>query len=169
MVMAIRNGIVRSAGMLLVSALIAPPLWSQSERQSPPFQIAHGSFVAIQVADIDAAAEWYQDAFALREVNRVEREGQFSIRILDSAGVTMELIEMVGAAEVPDRHLGLFKSGFFVDDIDAAFAWFEQRSPSNDQTVFVDQALRSRSFVTKDPFGNRLQFFSRCDGPCEEP
>jgi catechol-2,3-dioxygenase len=138
------------------------------EAQALPFQIVGASFVALQVVDVDAASEWYRRVFGVSEVNRIDAvDGRYRIRILDRSELTVELIESSDAPSPPDRHLGLFKAGIYVDNIDAAYAWFRDQGVDVDQRIFVDEALGARSFLIRDLEGNRLQVFSRCQRECE--
>lgn len=112
---------------------------------------------------MDDAARWYRSALRLSEVDRLEAaDGAYSIRILSDGRLTVELIRQRGAApQTAVPHLGLFKAGFFVDDIDAAFRWLESIGADTDASVFYDRTLDVHSFVFRDPFGNRIQVFQR--------
>ena len=73
----------------------------------------------------------------------------------------MELIRQRGTAVSSVTRVGFFKAGFFVDDIEAAFAWLRGRGVDTDDAIFTDDALGARSFVFRDIYGNRLQVFER--------
>lgn len=135
----------------------------------PGFSVVGPSFVAIRVPDAAEAAEWYRTALMLSQINHLEAEdGRYSIRLLSGSGLTVELIRLRGAVRGPSEpQLGLFKSGFFVDDIDAAFEWLRQQGANTDESIFVDEALNARSFVFRDPYGNRLQVFEHCGPECD--
>lgn len=142
---------------------------AQSDDPAPGFSITGDTFLAVQVADDSAAAAWYASLFRLEEVNHLTAgDGRYSIRLLSGRGLTVELIRLldVGPAEDGPR-LGLFKAGFWVDDIEAAHAWLLGRGVDVDVSPFVDDALSARSFVFRDPEGNRLQVFQRCGADCE--
>ncbi|MCH7565174.1 MAG: VOC family protein [Gemmatimonadetes bacterium] len=131
------------------------------------FSMVGLTFVAIQTPDVAAAAAWYETVFGLPEVNRIDTpDGLYSIRILSREGLTVELIQTRGALSPSDRHLGLFKAGIYVDDIDAAHQWLIEHRVDSDDSVFIDEALQARSFVFRDLDGNRLQVFELCQGPC---
>jgi hypothetical protein len=127
-------------------------------------------FIALQVIDDVAASKWYRTTFDLEEVNHLEApNGKASIRILSGGGLTIELIDHVESATAPIGYQhGLFKAGFHVDDIDTAFDWLLKQGVFAGIGIFTDQALKARSFVFKDPWGNRLQIFQRCDDECAE-
>jgi pimeloyl-ACP methyl ester carboxylesterase len=124
-------------------------------------ELAEPAFAAIVVEDADAAAAWYGSVLGLTEVSRSEAEdGQYSIRLLAGGGMTLELIRLRDAETPTDRHLGLFKVGLYVDDIEAAHKQLIELGVDVDEAVFTDEALQTRSFVFRDPGGNRFQVFA---------
>lgn len=133
-----------------------------------PFQILAGGFVAIRVAEISEAAKWYERVFGLREVNRLEAEdGSYAIRILSGSGLTVELLREGDLGPHAEPSLGLFKVGFYVDDLERARDWLLRHDVSMEGSVVHDQALDARTLVFRDPWGNRLQLFQRCAGACD--
>ncbi|MFT5515892.1 MAG: catechol-2,3-dioxygenase [Rhodothermales bacterium] len=98
--------------------------------------------------------------FGVEEVNHIDAEdGRYAIRILTGGGLRVELIRARGTERPSDRHLGLFKTGLFVSDIEAFHAVLEERTVDVDAQIFVDEALNARSFVFRDLEGNRIQAF----------
>jgi catechol-2,3-dioxygenase len=135
---------------------------------SPPFDIVGQAFFAVQVRDDSAAAQWYAQAFGLAELRHMARADRgYSIRILRRGGLIVELIRVDSAARGLDVRLGLFKAGFYVDDIDAAYAWLRVRGAEMDRRIVTDEALHARTFVMRDPEGNRLQLFAACALACD--
>jgi len=158
-----------SRGTLFVAAslLATPALPAESAGQQAPFRYDGPAFVALMVPEVDGAAEWYGRVFGAEVTNALASpDGRFSIRILRNESLTFELIQLEGATAPPDNPLGLFKAGFYVDDIEAAFGWFRSHGSDTDAGIFTDDALVVRSFVMRDPWGNRLQFFQRCGDSC---
>ena len=152
--------------MLALVGQVAP-LPGQEASAEPEFAIVAPAFLALRVGDVEAAAAWYARALALDPVKQLDAEdGRFRIRILARGNLTVELIEMRGTEAPPQPHLGIFKVGFYVDDIDAAHRWFREAGAELDDAIFTDDALAVRSFVLRDPDGNRLQVFEQCDGEC---
>ena len=124
-------------------------------------------FLALQVADVDSAAAWYGTVFSLGVVKEIDTpDGRYRIRILTNAAMTVELIETRDIGSPPAYHLGLFKFGFYVSDIDAAFNWYRGMGVATDDSIFIDDVLSVRSFLMRDQEGNRLQVFARCQGDC---
>ena len=135
----------------------------------PPFALVGETFFAVQVQDDAAAAAWYSRAFGLAEIQHIAAEdGRYSIRTLGRGGLTVELIRLESTVSGPDPRFGLFKAGFYVDDIDVAYRWLESLGTEMDERVLVDTVLSARMFVLRDLEGNRLQLFARCVGNCEQ-
>lgn len=151
----------------------APPPSAQGSGSQPSrasIAVAEPTFVAIRVRDVGAMDDWYSRTFGLDRRKTLDGEGgAFSIRILGNETLTVELIEQNGTEDAPDRHIGLFKIGFYVDDATQSLAQLRALgavAPDQDVTVFVDEPLGVRTFVVRDPEGNRLQFFERCGDAC---
>lgn len=128
-----------------------------------PFEIVGQSFIALQVPDVDEATSWYAATLDLDVVRRLDDErGRHSIVLLERPGLTVELIWLATASPAREgiQH-GLFKAGFWVRDLEAAHTALLARGVDADARSFVDEALRARSFVFRDPWGNRLQMFER--------
>ena len=125
------------------------------------------SFVAIRVQDVDAASTWYRGVFQLAEVNRIDAEdGRYSIRLLSGGGLSVELIQERGVERPPAPHLGHFKAGLYVSEIESFHRQLLERDVDVDADIFFDEVLNARSFVFRDNEGNRLQVFQRCGEGC---
>ena len=156
-----------NAAALLLLVLGASPATCQNQEGGAGLQFSSPSFFAVRVNDIDAASSWYQLTLGLDEVNRIEAEdGRYSIRILSGGGLDVELIQERGTERPADRHLGHFKAGLFVADIDTFRESLSGLGVDTDAQTFVDDILNARSFVFRDSEGNRIQAFQKCDGPC---
>lgn len=159
--------------LVLLSLQVATPGPGQvpgAPESATPIAVEGPAFVALRVADVEAAAVWYAHVFGLESKKSLNGEANaFSIRILGNDRVTVELIEQNGTAPPPERHHGLFKVGFYVDDVTRTLGRLRALgvvSPNEDVTVFVDEPLSVRSFLIRDLEGNRLQFFERCGETC---
>jgi catechol 2,3-dioxygenase-like lactoylglutathione lyase family enzyme len=141
------DGLTRKVMVLGVSVCLAAGIDAQ---EMPPgemdFNVVGLSFIAIQVRDDSAAAEWYTAMLDLDEVNRLEaQDGRYSIRILTGGGLSVELTRVSGAAPVPaGPHLGLFKAGLFVDNIEAAFALLRSNEVDTDRAISTDRTSSRR-------------------------
>lgn len=161
-------GALVGAAAMALSTPIGQQDRTDPERDEAPttttgFEVIGESFFAVRVRDARAAAEWYAMHLGLVTANELDDpEGRFVIRILTRAGLTVELIEQVGTPDPPERApAGHFKAGFFVSDIDAAFAALRNGGVDTDDGVSTDEALGVRMFVFRDLEGNRLQIFER--------
>ncbi len=154
----------------IVFALSASAAAQEPPANEPTFNVVGRPFVAIQVRDEVAAADWYTGVLGLEEVSRLEAaDGRYSIRILSGAGISLELIRRNAAsAGTTEPPRGLFKVGFYVDDIEATLAWLRSRGVDTDRSVFTDPALQARTFTFRDPEGNRWQAFEPCGADCGE-
>ncbi|MDH3733376.1 MAG: VOC family protein [Gemmatimonadota bacterium] len=126
------------------------------------------AFVAVSVADLDESVEWYSDVLGLEVVREAEaRDGSARVRLLSGGDVTVELIghsDPIGigpehANERAFRFLGVFKSGLFVEGIEAFHETLVSREVQVDARIVEDEVLGLRTFVFRDPDGNRLQVF----------
>ncbi len=158
-------------GVLMLGILVTavPPAMGQDPPTTIPDVSFDGpTFIAVRVRDIDSAASWYQTVLGLQQVKRMEVEGgAYSIRLLSANGLTVELIAEQGLEPPTRRQLGLFKVGVFVTDIQGFHRRLHELGVEQDTQVFVDEALRVRSFVFRDLEGNRIQAFQRCGERCE--
>ncbi len=138
----------------ILVAFSASAAAQQPSANETGFNVVGRTFVAIQVRDEAAAAEWYTGVFGLEEVNRLESaDGRYSIRILSGGGLSLELIRHEGAGpRRPEAPLGLFR--------------LRGRGVDTDRTVLTDRALQARTFTFRDVEGNRWQAFEACGGDC---
>ncbi len=156
---------VLSLAMCLVGS--APAACQDPNSTIPELSLVGLSFVAVRVSDIDAASSWYQSVFGVSEGSRITGDdGRYFIRVLSGGGLSVELIEERGVERPAERHLGLFKAGIYVADIDAFHLRLEALGVDQDATAFFDEALNARSFVFRDSEGNRLQAFQSCADNC---
>lgn len=129
--------------------------------------LAAPSFVALRVQDVHATSTWYRDVFGLAEVGRLDAEdGRYSIRLLSGDRLSVELIQERDVPRPPARHLGHYKAGLYVLEIESFQRILRERGVDVDADIFFDEALNARSFVFRDNEGNRLQAFQRCGQGC---
>jgi catechol 2,3-dioxygenase-like lactoylglutathione lyase family enzyme len=147
--------------------VFTPTAQAQNAGATGGIGLTGDSFVAIRVADVEAAARWYHQALGLEEVKRIEGDDRaYSIRILSGNVLSVELIQQRDVTDPTDPHLGLFKVGFYVADVEAYHERLAGLGVDVDPQVFVDDVLGVRSFVFRDPEGNRLQAFQTCGASC---
>lgn len=125
-----------------------------------------GAFVALSVADLDRVLPFYRDTLGFEVLSAGTPPERPLIRfaLLQRGNALIEVLQLPDAkprAEGVAAHQihGFFKSGFVVDDIDAAYTRlmglqvpfaYELGKPPNGPY---------RSFGVRDPEGNLVQFF----------
>lgn len=159
----------------LVACVLLVSPGDELRAQEAGWSVASPAFVAVSVMDFETSTEWYSTLFDLEVVREIEaRDGSASVRILRGGDVVIELIahsEPIGIApehadEAAFRFAGLFKTGVFVEGIEAMHADLLSRGTQVDARIGVDEVLGMRTFVFRDPDGNRLQAFERCSDGC---
>jgi catechol 2,3-dioxygenase-like lactoylglutathione lyase family enzyme len=156
-----------AASTTLLAAFVSPLAAQAEEADTAAPALTGPAFFALQVRDVDTMAVWYREVFGLREANRLEAEdGRYSIRILTGGVMTVELVHERRSVPAPGRHFGLFKAGIHVSDIARFHSRLARLGVDVDADIIVDAALEVRTFVFRDPEGNRLQAFEACGGAC---
>ena len=61
---------------------------------------------------------------------------------------------------------GIVKIGLFVSDADSVHRLLSATGVDIDDSVGMDEHIAAKTFVFRDPDGNRLQIFQRCQGQC---
>ena len=125
---------------------------------------AGDQFFAVISQDVEVSAAWYSSLLQLEQVNRFhdEENGQYDIRMLKGEGFLLEIMQLADAVERPEGYVrGLFKVGFFVDDLDAFMAALPDTYEPLRQ--MEDAANRVRFVQYRDPDGNYVQVFQRLD------
>lgn len=149
--------------VVLSTVALARPI----DGQALPFRLETPAFFSVQVENVDDASPWYSRLFLLQELAALDAEdGRYRIRILSGSDLSIELIERRGSRALAPEHRGFFKTGIFVDDIEAAHVWVTSHGVELDARVVADSLLNVWTFVMRDPEGNRVQFFQRCEDPC---
>lgn len=135
--------------------------------QEAPVSFESPAFFALQVADAGGMAGWYGRVLGLEVLRVIDDEDRgLRIRILSDGVVGVELIEAPGWEVPPQRHRGIFKAGLFVRDIEAAHEWIHAQGVESDARIVTDEAMQVRTFVLRDPGGNRVQLFEKCRPAC---
>ncbi len=118
------------------------------------------TFIAVKVRDDSVASVWYSRIFSLREARHLAaNDDRYSIRILSGPNLTVELLRLGDTEKAPASHFGFFKVGYHVADIEASYTWLAQNDVDRDPKIFDDETLPVRTFVFRDPEGNRFQLF----------
>ena len=137
----------------------------------PPFKTVTGAFVAMSVPDLDASANWYVENLGLKIVKHaVSPDEKSAVKILQANGLSVELIWLAEAVplskiapELKGSHqmYGIFKSGIFVHDLDAALKQLKAKNVIIAFEPFFDASMQCRMFAIRDNNANILQFFGK--------
>ena len=142
---------------------------------SGEWRFAGPAFVALSVANLEESSAWYARVLGVEQFRAVEApDGSARVRLLRRSDIVVELIahaEPIDARVAygghPDfRFLGIFKSGLFVEGIEALHDELLSHGVQTDARIGVDEAVAARTFIFRDPDGNRLQVFELCGAAC---
>lgn len=126
-------------------------------------------FFAVSVADLEASVKWYTETMDLT-ATRLPGTEQAKVALLQGSSLVVELVEHSEAfkletriPELQRRYLahGLFKVGFFVEDLDKTVERLKNRGAAFKGTVFTDKVLGARSILLLDNNDNVIQLFER--------
>jgi catechol 2,3-dioxygenase-like lactoylglutathione lyase family enzyme len=120
-----------------------------------------GGFFALTVADLEASTQWYSDNLELKVVMRIPKKNGVAVRLLESPGLIVELIEQDGALALPkDSHfLGLFKVGALVSDLDRVVATVRAHHVDIAYGPYPAHDNQRANVIVRDNAGNLIQFF----------
>jgi len=134
--------------------------------QGPPVRAKCPTNVGITVADAEKTAAWYEATFGLaRRKSGTFPQGRFII--LGSPTLEVEIIQHEASVDarrelkIPNDYLqrGVFKVGFYVDDLDATIARLKERQVRLLMEDGRDPELHLRFALIADPDGNTIQLF----------
>ena len=165
-----------SHGLFRLAFMTAVPTSAAAQLGGPPITVSEPAFFAVSVSDLEASTVWYARVFGTETVREVtSRDGRGRARVTVAGDLIVELIAYEGSIGAEDalpegQHRfalrGLVKTGLFVTDADAAHATLSVGDIDIDDSVAVDNRIDTKTFVMRDPDGNRLQVFERCLGGC---
>lgn len=124
-------------------------------------------FVALSVGDIDSMAAWYETMFDLEPgtVNELQ-DGAVRQTSLRNEHLIIELVQHDQAASRASHDIarsyfihGIFKVGFFVEDIEHAIATLEKRGATFRGRLMEIREHGVRTILVEDPEGNTVQLF----------
>jgi catechol 2,3-dioxygenase-like lactoylglutathione lyase family enzyme len=134
----------------------------------PPMPRATGAFLAVSVADLDASARWYTEAFGLHVVLRTPRHEKSAAVVLEGAGLIVELIKHdesvplhTAAPAVTNNILvqGIVKTGAIVEDFNGLVATLRARHVRIAFGPYPARAAARANLIIEDNAGNLIQFF----------
>ena len=120
----------------------------------PPFNIIRSSHVVLDVVDLKASAEFYENAVGLH----VEERGDAAVYLRGSEEQQHHSLVLRKASHATCRRLG-FKVGD-EGDLDKAAAFFSQ---NNIAVAFAEQPFQGRKLQFSDPFGFQIELYAAMD------
>jgi len=130
----------------LISTILLISLFSCSESQEIQFRS-----MVIHTLQPQVLHEWYAEHLGFEPVHKQSLlRDDFTIHFKSPE----ELM-----ADAPDYRHGFFKIGFLTDEFDDLFESLQRGQVEFLGDIFKDNNLSRRSFLIKDPDGNRIQFF----------
>jgi catechol 2,3-dioxygenase-like lactoylglutathione lyase family enzyme len=152
---------------LLVFALLTATSTAQPTAYDPTGQ----QFFALSVSDADLASAWYEKIFDLKLLKEMRTaDSSAPIRIIGNNALLIEIGEMKNSQTLVDcgvdeksayKMQGIFKIGFYVNDIVMAEHYFKAKGVFFRHGIFDDEATHSKAFIMQDPFGNMIQVLQR--------
>lgn len=128
-------------------------------------------FFALSVPHADLASSWYEKVFDMKLLKEIRTaDSSAHIRIIGNDALLIEIGEMKNSRTLVDCGLdeksvykmqGIFKIGFYVNDITKAEHYFKAKGVSFRHGIFDDEATHSKAFIMQDPFGNMIQVLQR--------
>ena len=150
-----------SLAQLSVAASPADSIWGSSP----------GSFIALSVANLERVVTWYCDTLGFH-VFSIDTISNKTIRfaLLQHGNALIEFLQSLDAKprvqvapQTTDSYQihGFFKSGFVIQDIDAAYHHMQSLGVNFEYKLIHPPNGPYRSFGLRDPEGNLLQFFGK--------
>ena len=150
--------------VLAILVLVFGPTYARAaDLAAPPV------FFAISVPNLETSLKWYTENLDLTPV-RLPASPKVKVALLKGQGLLVELVEHAEAFDlearlpgVGEHHLvhGLFKVGFFVEDLNATVGRLKKRGVRFKGSVFTDDVANARSILLLDNNGNMIQLFER--------
>ena len=156
--------------LLLCSHVSAQGQTPASPEKSLVLGETSGAFIALSVADLTRMVQWYRDTLGFR-VHSEHAPADRPVRatLLRQGNAFIEMVQLPDAKPISERSPGttvfmvhgFFKSGFVLQDIDAAYQTLRSRGVRMAYELGQPPGGPYRSFGIRDPEGNLLQFFGR--------
>jgi len=117
-------------------------------------------YIALSTRNPGPMVAWYRNAFDLRIVRTVRPEGaNLTVTILDGPLATVEIMarpDLIPADGMPERHVGIYKTGFAVDNLSP---WLARWQSAGIDVVYGpadDTQPAQRSVILRDPDRNLI-------------
>jgi catechol 2,3-dioxygenase-like lactoylglutathione lyase family enzyme len=144
--------------------------WVCVAGQTTPFPVAPartGAFFAVSARDAVATAAWYRDRLGFETLREgASPDGKTRFALLRRRDDLIEIVQRAGAIAGPaleDRSFafGLFKVGFWVDDLAGLEAQLRGQGAAFAFGITTPPRADYQTFAVTDPDGNVVQFFGQ--------
>lgn len=147
-----------SVSILLILVSIQPTFAQSSNGTS-----ARMTSARLMARNLKTTALWYRRHLNF-QIKDVKMNESAKLRI---SGFEIQLIQPKRTVLSSNLRLpkgktfinGFFKIGFRTAHLDSLHAYLDHRNASVDSLIVYDDSLKTRTFLVRDPDGNRLQFF----------
>ena len=116
-------------------------------------------YVALTTRNAGPLIAWYRATFGLAPVRTVHPQGEnLTLTVLDGPLATVEILSRPDAqpAGPASRRIGIFKTGFAVDDLAPWLTRWQAAHMMFAAGPFDDDATGQRSVILADPDGNLI-------------
>jgi catechol 2,3-dioxygenase-like lactoylglutathione lyase family enzyme len=138
--------------------------------QGPAFRTVPGAFIGVSVGNLEESVRWYTEKLGLTVIMRPPKIEQSSAVVLEGGGLIVELMKhdqgvplTTAAPSITRDYLvhGIYKAGFFVEDLDATVARLRARGVTIAIGPFPATAEQPANLLIRDNAGNHIQIFGR--------
>jgi catechol 2,3-dioxygenase-like lactoylglutathione lyase family enzyme len=159
--------------VLFALILVFAPATALAQKKSdkPAVKVGQPQFFALSVANLDESVRWYVDTLGAAVVKTLNApDGSARVAILEADGLRIELLQHGQSfhvkKHVPDLKgeflvQGIFKVGFFVDDLDGLARRWKDAKVAFLTDVIEEKDLNQKFVLVRDNSGNILQAFQR--------
>lgn len=133
--------------------------------------LSGNQFFALSVSNADSVSAWYENVFQLKLLKEIRpADGSVHVRIIGNENLILEIIQHKGSKSLTDcdidrtqayRMNGIFKIGLYVNDVQKAQNYLQQKKVAIKNSIFEDADTRTKSFVITDAKLNLIQIIQQ--------
>src|SRR5688572_27234298 len=133
--------------------------------------LSGNQFFALSVSNADSVSAWYENVFQLKLLKEMRpADGSVNVRIIGNENLVIEIIQHKGSKSLSDCNIdriqpyrmnGIFKIGLYVNDVQKAQNYLQQKRVVIKNSIFEDADTRTKSFVITDAKLNLIQIIQQ--------
>ena len=133
--------------------------------------LSGNQFFALSVSNADSVSDWYENVFQLKLLKEVRMpDGSGHVRIIGNENLLVEIVQHKGSKSLADcnidrdqpyRMKGIFKIGLYVNDLESAQRYLQQKGVFIKHTIFEDTDTHTKSFIITDIKLNLIQIIQQ--------